>query len=393
MPGFRDFPGGTTLCPTDPRSIKLIAELYSEFVPLFEAEDFNVCCDETWELGKGRSKNQADKIGVGGVYLEFLLKVYRLCEKYGKRMNAWADIVLKYPELLKKLPRDMVLLNWEYESNGENIGRTKEIAKSGMRFMVCPGTSGWLTHGSRLSNSMENVRNFAIAGRRYNAEGLLNTDWGDRGHRNFLGVSLHSFAHGAAHSWNGRAVDEKRFTENFCYHVFGQQTTKMAKKLELLGNTYTMYGKPVRNKSFLYDALVEPLLCTAPPAQSCIDMMKPAGLRQILEKLSDGKGWPEVPKTTQVFEKTALRELKAAERMDCLACRRALAAKSLRAGKDVKRSELVQLGKSMKEMSEEFEELWLLRNKPSRLYDNLKLFKQVERESYHLADKKKRQIL
>ncbi|MFZ0035146.1 MAG: family 20 glycosylhydrolase [Sedimentisphaerales bacterium] len=390
MPGFRNFPGGTTLCPIDPRSINLITELYSEFVPLFEAEDFNVCCDETWELGKGRSKKRASRIGVGSIYLEFLLKIHRLCEKYGKRMNAWADMVLKHPELLRKLPRDMVLLNWEYESDGENIRRTKKIAESGIRFMVCPGTSGWLTHGSRLSNSMGNVRNSAIAGRRYNAEGLLNTDWGDRGHRNFLGVSLHSFAHGAAHSWNGRAVDEKRFTENFCYHVFGQRTSRMAGMLKLLGNTYIMCGKPTRNESLLYDAMVEPLLHTTPPARSCIDMMNSTGLKQILIKLSDGKGWPELPRTSGEFERLALRELKTAARMDYLACGRALAAKALRSGKNVRSSELLQLGRSMKEISEEFKELWLLRNKTSRLYDNIRLFKQVERESYHLADKKKR---
>ena len=390
MPGFRGFPGGTTLCPTDPRSIKLVAELYSEFIPLFEAEDFNVCCDETWELGKGRSKKRASRIGVGNIYLEFLLRIHRLCEKHGKRMNAWADMVLKYPELLRKLPRDMVLLNWEYESEGKNIRKTKKIAEAGMSLVVCPGTSGWLTHGSRMSNSTGNVRNFAIAGRRYNAEGLLNADWGDRGHRNFLGASLHSFAHGAAHSWNGRAVDEKRFTENFCYHVFGQRTSRMAKKLSLLGNTYIMCGRPMRNESLLYDALVEPLLHTTPPTRSCINMMKPAGLRRILNKLSDSKGWPEVSRTTGEFEKLALRELKAAARMDYLACRRALAAKAMRSGKDVKSSELLRLGRSIKEISEEFKELWLLRNKTSRLNDNLRLFKRVEQESYHLAGVKKR---
>ncbi|MBN1393177.1 MAG: family 20 glycosylhydrolase [Sedimentisphaerales bacterium] len=390
MPGFRSLPGGTTLCPIDPRSIKLLEELYSEFVPLFEAEDFNVCCDETWELGKGRSKEYANQVGVGEVYLEFLLKIHQLCEKHGKRMNAWADMVLKYPQLLKRLPQDIVLLNWEYESDGENIPKTREIARSGIKFMVCPGTSGWLTHGSRMSNSMENVRNFAAAGRKYKAEGLLNTDWGDRGHRNFLGASLHSFAHGAAHSWNGKAVNEKKFTENFCLHIFGQRTNKMAKKLKLLGNTYMMCGKPMRNESPLYDALVEPLLHTTPPARSCIDMMKPAGLRRVIDKLSDGKGWPEIPKTTEEFEKTAVRELKTAARMDDLASKRALAAKALQAGKTVKRSELAQLGRSIKEMSEEFRKLWLLRNKVSRLQDNLKLFKQIEQEAYRLADKKER---
>jgi hexosaminidase len=390
MPGFRNFPGGTTLCPIDLGSIKLISELYSEFVPLFEAEDFNVCCDENWELGEGRSKKRAFRIGVGGVYLEFLLKIYRLCEKYGKRMNAWADMVLKYPDLLRKIPRDMVLLNWEYEQDGANITRTREIAHSGIPLMVCPGTSSWLTHGSRLSNSMGNVKNFAIQGRRYHAEGLLNTDWGDQGHRNFLGVSLHSFAHGAAHAWHSKAVDETRFTENFCYHVFGQKTNRLAKTLKLLGNTYITCGKQSRNESLLYHALVEPLLSTKPLPRNSIDMMNQAGLQQILIQLSDAKLWPELPKLIGPFEKLAFRELKLAARMDYIASKRALAAKSLRVGKDVKRSELLQLSESIKEMSEEFKKLWLLRNKISRLQDNLKLFKQVERESYHLTDKKKR---
>ena len=388
MPGFRGFPGGTTLCPVDPGSIKLIAELYSEFVPLFEAEDCNVCCDETWELGKGRSKKRAARIGVGGIYLEFLLKIYRLCEKYGKRMNVWADMVLKYPDLLSKLPRDMVLLNWEYEKDGPNIAGTKEIAKAGIPLMVCPGTSGWLTHTSRLPNSMGNVKNFAIQGRRYNAEGLLNTDWGDQGHRNFLAVSLHSFSHGSAHSWHGRAVNEKKFTENFCFHFFGQRTNRLAETLKLLGSTYVTCGKQLPNKSLLYHALVEPLTYQKPLAPSSIDMTDSSGLKQILIELSDGNLWPQLPKSIGSFENLAIRELKLAARMDCLACRRALAAKALRCGKTVKSTELLQLGRSIRDMSEEFKKLWLLRNKISRLYDNLRLFKRIEQESFHLAGKR-----
>ncbi len=75
LPGAMGWRGGTTLCPTDPRALRLVEELYREFVPLFEAEDFNVCCDETWELGKGRSRRQAARRGVGRLYLDFLLKL------------------------------------------------------------------------------------------------------------------------------------------------------------------------------------------------------------------------------------------------------------------------------------------------------------------------------
>ncbi len=389
-PGFRGFPGGTTLCPVDPGSIKLIAELYDEFMPLFEAEDFNVCCDETWELGKGRSRKKTLLVGAGKVYLDFLLKIHRLCEKYGKRMNAWADIILNHPELLDRLPRDIVLLNWEYEQNGKNIARTKEIADSGLSLMVCPGTSGWLTHGTRLPNSMGNVTNFAAQGRKYHAEGLLNTDWGDNGHRNFMGVSLHGFAHGAANSWNGKAVDNDRFTENFCYHAFGQRDYHMAEAIRLLGSTYITCGKTVPNKSLLFQSFFEPLLYDKAVESGAFDLMSMNGLQKIEADLSVSGLWPANIKSMGDFEQLTLREMKLAARMDCLASRRAMAAKSLRAGQNVKSSQLRQLGRQMHDIGRDFKELWLARNKLLRLNDNLRLFNLAEEELTQLASKGKR---
>ncbi|MCD4699929.1 MAG: family 20 glycosylhydrolase, partial [Phycisphaerae bacterium] len=181
LPGHNGWPGGTTLCPSDPGSIKLLRDMYAEFLPLFEADDFNVCCDEPWELGKGRSKNRAEKIGVGRVYLDFILKIHKLCRKYGKRMNMWADIVLEHPEIIPLIPKDIVMLNWDYDLDGKRIRRTKEITDAGLSVVCCPGTHGWQSHGSGLAVSMVNVAAFARTARRNGAEGFLNTDWGDFG--------------------------------------------------------------------------------------------------------------------------------------------------------------------------------------------------------------------
>lgn len=360
LPGYRNLPGGTTLCPTDPGSIKLVKDLYKEFVPLFEAEDFNVCCDETWELGEGRSKKLADKIGKGKVYLDFILKIYELCQKYGKRMNMWADIVLKHPELLSKLPKDIVLLNWEYEAKGKNIYRTKELAKAGMPFMVCPGTSGWQTHGSRLPNSIENVANFAAQGRKYGAEGLLNTDWGDNGHRNFLAVSMHSFAHGAAQSWNGKAVDNEKFTENFCRNFF--QKPEFSKTLKSLGNNYLLCGTNVPNRSWLYYSLVESSKNIEP--DSYIYKMDNKGLKKIAA--AQHKEPPAISGRDEIT--TAYEEIMLAAKMDCIAAKRSLKLKGIKI--NISKNEI-------NNMAKDFKRLWLKRNKPSRLNDNLKLFKQI----------------
>lgn len=387
MPGFRNFPGGTTLCPIDPGSIKLVTELYDEYALLFDADDFNVCCDETWELGKGRSKSRTERIGPGRIYLEFLLKIYELCQRHGKRMNLWADIILKYPELMKELPSDVVLLNWEYEHDGVNITRTEEIAEAGRNFMICPGTSSWLSHGSRMSNSMGNVANFAKQGRKYKAEGLLNTDWGDKGHRNFLGASLHGFAHGAAHAWNGKAVDNEMFTENFCFHTFGQKNNKLANNLKLLGSTYMTCGCSVPNKSLLYEALVESFVAPNAKSQSSIDMMTEKGLRKIVSQFSGEKVQPAHSKAMDKFDRLALEELELAGQMDCLAAERALRAKTLRAGEKVNQAGLLQLSRRMQQLAKDFKSLWLERNKPSRLNDNLKLFQNTQRQSSRLIKK------
>ncbi|MBI3877869.1 MAG: beta-N-acetylhexosaminidase, partial [Verrucomicrobia bacterium] len=72
-----------SLNPTDPRSLELIRGLYDELLPHFSSTAinrralFNVGCDETVDLGRGRSQAICAERGAGRVYLDFLLQIYR----------------------------------------------------------------------------------------------------------------------------------------------------------------------------------------------------------------------------------------------------------------------------------------------------------------------------
>jgi len=365
LPGYRGLPGGTTLCPGDPGSIALVGDILGELAPLFEAEDFNICGDEPWELGQGRSKRRVARVGLGKVYLGFLRKLIALCRRHHKRANIWADIVLEHPELLSQLPDDITLLNWEYAAHGPRIARTAEIAATGLPYMVCPGTSGWLTHGTRLPNAMANVSNFAAAGRKYGAEGLLNTDWGDYGHRNFLGVSLHGMAHGAAHAWHGRGVDDAAFTRRFCFHTFAATNGRLARAIELLGSARDLAG------CRLYYVLVEP----AGREGGEIAGLSGSGAPKVIAQLSQRDLWPPAPRGLERFESLALKEMRLAAKMDVLACRRGLAVRTLRAGGSVPRTDLRRLKRDLSALPGRFAALWLARNRQSRLTDNLRLLK------------------
>ena len=78
-----------------------------------------------------------------------------------------------------------------------------------------------------------------------------------------------------------------------------------------------------------------------------------------------------LPLHTEKFKKIAFEEIKLAMRMDSLAAKRALAIKKK------KYVELRGMKKQIQKMAGDFKRLWLLRNKVSRLNDNLQLFRKI----------------
>lgn len=230
---FLRFP--TTLAPNHPGTIKFIRELYDELLPNFSSKYFNVGCDETWDLGRGQSKKLCERRGKGNIYVDFLKTIQREVVKRGRRMMFWGDIILHHPELIKKLPRDVIALNWGYERNHPFEKEAATFAKSKVPFYVCPGTSTWMTLIGRHDNGFANLLLGAKAGLKHGASGYLNTDWGDGGHPQPLAVSYAPFLIGAAVSWCGKTYDEKLLVPVLSRDVFHDRSQRIAKAALALG--------------------------------------------------------------------------------------------------------------------------------------------------------------
>jgi hypothetical protein len=396
MPGGGGYPGGTTLCPTDPGSIRLLRELYGEYLPLFEATDFNACGDEPWELGKGRSKAAAKRAGEGRLYMDFMKKVHRICADHGKRMNLWADIVLNHPRLLGDLPDDIVILNWAYEAEHKRIDQTNLLAEAGLPFMVCPGTNAWCSHGSRLSVAIENVRRFTQVGRRYGAQGVLHTDWGDGGHRNTLAVSLLSFAHAAAHSWHGRAVDDAGFAARFCRIQFGQTDSRMADSITKLGQIELTCGMPCYLG--LYRSLRIPIVTPRRKRLWRVDQGRrdnehfaehdPQRLAEAIalaRSLMQPKAWPKLRRHAEPFDQLSREEYMLAARQDYVTGWRSRLAWRYQQDEPIKPGEWRQMDEALAELGRRFDKLWLARNRQSRLGENQYILRHARRECQRLA--------
>ena len=248
----------SSLNPLDPGSIELVAALYDELLPHFTADVLNVGGDEPWELGEGRSAPERERIGLGRLYLNYLLKLYAEVTKRGKTMLMWDDIIVQYPELIPELPHDVIAMIWGYEANHPFEARCQAFLDSGIPFYVCPGTSSWNTVTGRWDNMTGNQLNAAENGLKYGARGILNTDWGDNGHWQAPVFSLPGFAYGAALAWGVESNRSLNLTAALDALVFEDRAGEMGRLMRSVGRLYQYPGQARPNGHLLMDLLRAP---------------------------------------------------------------------------------------------------------------------------------------
>lgn len=186
---------------SDPQSFTLIKGILDQYMPLFRSNKINICCDETYDLGKGKSASMAEKMDYGEMYLFYVNRLVEYLQAKGKEVMIWGDIVKSHPAHLGQLNAQVTCLNWyyDYDAKAEDV---KMFFDKGLKQYVCPSVSGY----SRLVNdydmSFTNIREMAKLGDQYHAVGFLNTDWGDCGHINMPALAIPGIIYGAAQGWN-----------------------------------------------------------------------------------------------------------------------------------------------------------------------------------------------
>ncbi len=218
----------STLDPYDERSVKLVERMTDDLLPNFTSSTFNVNLDEPFELGKGKSKKICRKKGVENVYLDYVRKMHDLATARNKKMLMWGDIGLRHPDILVRLPKDITLLDWGYEALYPFEKNSRRLDSAGVSFYVCPGTSSWTSITGRTENMSDNIENAAVNGKKYGAEGMLVTDWGDMGHWQYLPVNYAGYATAGALGWNSSSRDAMPLQHFLDTYVFRDSAAKMA---------------------------------------------------------------------------------------------------------------------------------------------------------------------
>ncbi|MEE9404417.1 MAG: family 20 glycosylhydrolase [Algisphaera sp.] len=376
--GFRS-PDPCSLSPAVSESFELSADLIDQLAEKSNSTLFNIGCDETLDLGQGKSKALCDEKGKATVYLDYLQKLCGRVESHGKTPIFFGDVILNHPELIERIPKNAVLVNWNYESTKSFMEESKQFQKAGVRFYVCPGTSSWCTLTGRGQNTIGNLRDGAEAAVACGAEGYLITEWGDHGNWQPSAIQWLGLTYGAGVAWSLNTNRNIDTLPDAISRIAADETTgELGAILWQLSNAYESSDVRFSNATWWFRFLHSPEneLNEDPLQKVSVEAAQSAltALKNVLDTLA--RYAPATPEA-QLLK----REMTWSAQMARWACLRAaerLAGASLTVT-PCGDGQFHASAEAFNDLLTEFQALWLLRSRPGGLTDSIEKLTKVLR--------------
>jgi hypothetical protein len=239
-----EVPLGDVLSPQQQASYKLVDDWYKELNELFPSQFFHIGEDETFELGEGQSKTEAQAKGVGAIYFQHLNRVRDLLKPYNRKLMFWGDIALHHPDLIGSIPKDMIVMNWQYGARDEFMTSIKPFQDAGLQQFVCPGAQTWNQIFPNTESAAKNIINFVRDGQKAGAVGMMNTTWDDDGESLFE-MAWYPLALGAAAAWQEGQLDRPEFDKNFAWSFYRAESDELLSANLMLGTASGGWGDEV----------------------------------------------------------------------------------------------------------------------------------------------------
>ncbi len=138
---FAEYPGAHSFA-IDDAAFDFLSHCFEEIAQAFDSKYFHAGLDESWDIGFGKSEEVVNRVGRGPAHATHYRRVNDLLKRHGKTMIMYGDIILKYPEILELIPKDIVLMDWQYEP-ADHYPTVDVLGSKGFPIIVLPGMSNW----------------------------------------------------------------------------------------------------------------------------------------------------------------------------------------------------------------------------------------------------------
>ncbi|MGD9723474.1 MAG: glycoside hydrolase family 20 zincin-like fold domain-containing protein [Pirellulales bacterium] len=211
---FAEYPGAHSFS-VDDEAFGFLKNCFQEMADAFDSKYFHAGLDESWDLGFGKSEALVKRVGRGPAHAAHYRRINDLLKSRGKTMIMYGDIILKYPEILDLIPKDIVLMDWQYEA-ADHYPTLDLLGSKGFPILVLPGMSNWDRIFPDMSKALVNIRNFTLeCYRQPQPLGSITSTWGDNGSKNLRELLYYGYAYGAEVTWSPDSTDVSSFSDRF----------------------------------------------------------------------------------------------------------------------------------------------------------------------------------
>ncbi len=196
-----DFPHGGEFDPRNPRLAGLLQDWVDQYVRLFPSQFVHIGFDETWHIEKA-ARLQGSGSSPAQLFVEQLSNVARLFQQHNKQVLAWADIMVKYPDIIVHLPPGIIAGAWYYTAapDPEYKRWLDPLVAKKVPHFVQSGVHSWI-EVTRTSIPRSRISTpCSPHGRKSGARGFLNSVWTDSG-QNLIRQSWPGIAYGIIAAW------------------------------------------------------------------------------------------------------------------------------------------------------------------------------------------------
>jgi hypothetical protein len=173
----------TGIIPLHPETVQIFRELYREVAAIFPSIYLHSGCDEVNWGGSEFSRKELQTKTRAQIWAEYLNSLNQIAAGLRRQMIVWGDVVLhKEPEVLGKLDKSIILMDWNYEDhNSAKIRETfLKVSANGNRGIGAPALVRY-KWGPRVgTEQLRNIDGYADAYLEEadpNALGVVLTNW------------------------------------------------------------------------------------------------------------------------------------------------------------------------------------------------------------------------
>ncbi|MBP3606314.1 MAG: family 20 glycosylhydrolase [Clostridia bacterium] len=172
---------GSCACTSQPDFYPLIDKYVEDVMALFPCKYVHMGMDEIFDFAtcpRCQKRMRDEGKTKDDLFVEHILHTHALMQRHGKTMMMWDDI-FEQMDVLDRLPRDIILTNWNYafvgeEPRGHWLNRAKRdwfayYESLGFRYMFC-------TMAHQTATTF-NTDSFTAYAKRYKPMGALMTCW------------------------------------------------------------------------------------------------------------------------------------------------------------------------------------------------------------------------